>query len=455
MIKHCALSFKKHFLRNHVCRLLSASKNQPKSSLFISGERASDTFVAVVPYLDFDERFSNFALLEENIKRRGLNMDVAKMKDTWDFYSSWNSKKLKLQANLECIGKQLTDYLKMGEEKKADVEILERHKNLLKEDLIQVRKNVWSMEDNVICELLNIPNTLHAGAPETEVEMYKFDKENISKGFDHLFMGRKLDCVEYRNKLTCFLKNQAALLELAVPEFFTDCFSKEGFIRFSNPDFTRSVLAEGVGLPPCNSSELFLLEQTEGNNDHLFLCGGASLFPFCGFHAKQTLPKKSLPVKYIATGRRYIPLPDKLQGLYSANQSTCVQIFVATHSEEAIYCEFQSSVDKACQVYNTLGLNFKVIKQTPLSYKNWESLRASIQVFSPYHKDFIEVGHISLIDDYVSKRLRMCYTDKTDELFLRVVSGTIINVHSIIALCLERSNTDMFIPEVVRNYMIV
>lgn len=458
MITFCVQLFNKHNITKNylLCRFVSSIKKLPKSSLFVSGERAVETFVVVIPHLNFDEVFADMTKLEKNIARRGLNLNVIDMKDSWNFYNDWKAKGSKLKENLDEIGKQIKDCLDMddSENKRARFEILKRRSNLIKVDLQQVKKNVWSMDDNVISELLNIPNYLHPECPDKDEEIFQFHKENIVGAADHLVIGEKLDCVEYRNNVTCFLTKEAALFELAVQEFFIDNCLNKGFIRFSNPDFARSVLAEGVGLPPGDSSEMFLLEQTEGHN-RLHLCGGASLFPFCGFHAKHTVPRQSLPVRYITAGRRYTPSTDKQLGLYSLSQATCVQIFTATSSEEHMFLEFQTCVDKVVEIYGLLGLNFKVVKQAPKSYKNWECLRTSVLVYSPHLKDFIEVGSISVIDDYVSKRLRMCYNDKSNEMFLRVVTGTLVNTHVLLALCLERSNAEMFIPQPLKNYMLL
>lgn len=431
------------------------SSHKTHSSLLISGQRAEDTFVVVIPHLDFDQRFSNFAQLEENIKKRKLNFNVTEMKESWDFYKDWNDKKLKLQENFNESGKRLGKVLKLeeNEENIKERDKLERYRKILKDELNEVKKNVWSLEDTVLGELLSLPNNLHPNAPDKEEEMFLFDKENIEHSCNHLQVGVELDCLEYRTKQNYFLKNEAALFELAVADLFVKKCIEHGFMRFSNPDFTRSVLSEGVGLGADDASELYLLENTESNNDRLHLCGGASIFPFCGFHAKHAVPKHLLPVRYIAAGRRYSPVTGTLPGLYSVHQTTSVQAFVATFGEEELYNEFESCVQIFSDIFCDLGLKFKVVRQPPHLFKNWESLRVSLQVFSPHEQLFVEVGNISLVDDFISKRLRMYYIDKQEH-FLQVLSATVVNTQTLLALCLERSQGKLYIPDVVKNFMI-
>ncbi|KAG8267716.1 hypothetical protein J6590_044982 [Homalodisca vitripennis] len=435
-------------------QFFSSVKSFPKSSLLISGERASDTFVVVTPHLDFDERFADLPLLEDNIKRRRLDLCVPEMKDSWYFYKDWNEKRLQLQENLSGIGARISEVIKYedSKDKKIEMENLQRHKDLLREDLQNVKKNVWSLEDTVISDLLKLPNILHSSTPDNEEQLFIFDSENIEEKNNHLEVGVKLNMLEFRNKLTYFLKNRATLFELAVPELFFNHLVMKGFIRFSNPDFARSVLAEGVGIVPNDYSHLYLLANTEGNNDHLYLCGGASLFPFCGYHAKHSVPKQSLPLKYISSGRQYSPDIGSLPGLYSVNQSTSIQLFLATHSEDDIYRNFMCCVENLQDVFSILGLNFRIVNQPPYLLKSWESSRVSIQVFSPFHNVYVEVGSVSLIGDFISKRLRMCYSDKKVEPFLSVVSGS-INIQTLLALCLERSHNDLFVPSALSTYM--
>lgn len=434
--------------------LLRHSSHKTHSSLLISGQRAEDTFVVVIPHLDFDHRFNNFSQLEENIKRRKLNLNLNEMKESWDFYKDWNDKKLKLQENLNESGKRLKVLnLEDNEEKIKEKDKLERYRKIIKDELQDVKKNKWSLEDTVICELLSLPNNLHPKVPDTEETISSFDKENIEQSFSHLQVGVELNCLEYRNKQNYFLRNEAALFELAVADLFVNKCLEHGFIRFSNPDFTRSVLSEGVGLSADDASELYLLENTESNNDRLHLCGGASIFPFCGFHAKHSVPKHLLPVKYVAAGRRYTPVTGSLPGLYSVNQTTSVQAFVATFGEEELYNEFESCVAIFSSIFCSLGMKFKVVRQPPHLFKSWESLRVSFQVYSPHEKLFVEVGHISLVNDFISKRLKMCYVDK-NEGFLKVLSGTVVNTQILLALCLERSQNKLYVPDVVKDFMI-
>lgn len=435
--------------------LLRHSSHKTHSSLLISGQRAEDTFVVVIPHLDFDHRFNNFSQLDENIKRRKLNLNLTEMKESWDFYKDWNDKKLKLQENLNESGKRLSKVLNLedNEEKFKEKDKLERYRKIIKDELQDVKKNVWSLEDTVICELLSLPNNLHPQVPDTEEQISSFDKESIDQSFSHLQAGVELNCLEYRNRQNYFLRNEAALFELAVADLFVNKCLEHGFVRFSNPDFTRSVLSEGVGLSADDASELYLLENTESNNDRLHLCGGASIFPFCGFHAKHSVPKHLLPVKYVAAGRRYTPVTGSLPGLYSVNQTTSVQAFVATFGEEELYNEFESCVTIFSSIFCSLGMKFNVVRQPPHLFKNWESLRVSFQVYSPHEKLFVEVGHISLVNDFISKRLKMCYIDK-NEGFLKVLSGTVVNTQTLLALCLERSQNKLFVPDVVKDFMI-
>lgn len=431
------------------------------SALYVSNDKAREIYSVVVPYLDCEQRFKDLHTLEENLQKRGLNVNVNEIKELWEFYKQWaKSKEIletkRLQVTVEM---RKATKLKESETKEKEMKRLELQSKLLKEDLKDVNKTVWGIEEVVILQALGLPNDLHPNTPSEEVVMQESKQETeITEGKDHLIVGNDLNCVDYRNAVTCYLKNDAAQFELAVGSFFQDQFTSEMFIPFSNPDFAKSVLIEGASLLPLNPHDALLLKATDqGLHNTLHLAGGASLFSFCAFHAKRNVTSDSLPARYITVGRHYNPKPNNnLGGLYSIWQSHSAEVFIALHNDNIkMKSEFDKTLELLYQIYNTLGLNFRIVNQPAKLLQPWESLRSSIQVYSYTNETFIEVGHLSIIDDFISKRLRMGYLDKKKDKFLKLVSGTVVNIPVLLALCLERSNDRLFFPEVVNKFKIL
>lgn len=69
-----------------------------------------------------------------------------------------------------------------------------------------------------------------------------------------------------------------------------------------------------------------------------------------------------------------------------------------------------------------------------------ECLRLSIQMFSNFLNKYIEVGHISLYDTYLSKRLLLSYTENKQRMFPKIISGSFGNVTKILGCLLENNS---------------
>lgn len=438
-------------------RLLTQQYRQAyRSVLFVPGHKRMEIYSSVSPYIDFDEQLKDITQLEKNIICRQLNHDIHGLKSLWEFYKTWKEAKSRVEDNRVEVVTRVKEVNKWqdGDEKEKEIKRLSVLGKLLRDDLKSITQTVEGIEENVILRILLLPNKLHSETP-LKAEIIKEFKQKTFPGKNHLSVGINLDCVDYVNEKNYYLKNKAALFDLATIFYFTEYFVKKNFTHFSSCDFARNVLVEGVGLNPNNISDVFLLNETEGNNDKLFLTGSASLFPFCGFHAKQISYYDNFPLKYVTSGQIYSPVCSAhLKGLYSVWQSSSVQVFIGTDSESNMNSEFKNLLNHVIEAYANLNVDFRVVSQPPECLKPWESLKTSIQILSTYNNEYIEVGQITIIDDYISKRLRMSYEERKQERFLKVVSGNIVNSTSLLAVCLEQSKSDLYIPEVIAEHML-
>lgn len=427
-----------------------------RSVLFIPGHKRMEIYSAVTPYLDFDEQLKDIQKLEENMNRRQLNHDIHDLKSVWEFYKTWKEAKCKVEDNRIENATRIKEISKWqdGDEKDKEIKRLSVLGKLLRDDLKSITQAIEGIEENVILRVLSLPNKIHSDTP-LKAEVIKEFKQKTFSGKNHLNVGTDLGYLDYKNEKNYYLKNKAALFDLATLFYFTEHFVKKNFTHFSSCDFARNVLVEGVGLNANDTTNVFLLNETEGNNDKLYLSGSASLFPFCGFHSKQISDYKHLPVRYVASGQIYSPAcSTHLKGLYSVWQSSSVQVFIGTDSESNMNLEYKHLLSHLIEAYADLNLHIRIVSQPPECLKPWESLKTSIQILSTYHNEYIEVGHITIIDDYISKRLRMSFEERKQERFLKVVSGNIVNVASLLAICLEQSTNDLHIPEVIAEHML-
>src|SRR2546425_286488 len=153
--------------------------------------------------------------------------------------------------------------------------------------------------------LLNIPNI-----PDPEVPDGETDKDNVEIkrwgeprkfGFepkDHLSLGEHLDLIDIprATKLagsrTYILKNEGALLELAVLQYTLEYLRKQGFGPMIVPTLVRREAMVGTAYFPGGEEQAYTCEK-----DDLYLIGTSEV-PVTAYHSGEILEEKELPKLY-------------------------------------------------------------------------------------------------------------------------------------------------------------
>lgn len=429
------------------------------SSLFITGDKASESFSALTPHLDLDARFDNMDALSKNVALRGLKVDLKLLKSSWDHLQSVK----KFKASLEKERLMNTAKFKFAQSPRM-IEDIRAEGLKIRGKLKSASQEMWEAEKKAIIGGLSLPNDISPETPLTDEEkiVHEFEQKPDSRNCSpsHLEVSKKLGLVEYYDASYYFLKDEAAQFEMGISYLIMDKLRADGFIPMSNSDFGKSLTVEGVGLNPRDANSVFTLEKDSDMldpNARLHLVGGASLVSFCAYHAKSVTSSKNLPLRYVTMGRHYNPESnDGLQGLFSTWQSSAVETFVATVDSITAMEEFKTHMKIAIDLYESLGYHFRVQYLPPKNLKPWESLRASFQMYSRNLNCYIEVGSLSLCNDYISKRLLMCYGTKSNEPvgFMHIISGTVVSVPRLLGCVLEYDGENFKVPLNVMSQVI-
>lgn len=412
------------------------------SALYVTGDKANETFRVLTPYLDFDERICDKGELEENIKSRGLDTNITKVKKYWNFYKAIDDKKRILEATKDEISLQIRKLLEEPEKNARDLEKLKTHAKLVKDDLKNVKDYLYGVEAHAVENVLSLPNRLDSKTPrevQEVVHIFLEKKEQPSK--HHLEIAKDLQLIKFVNgKL--YLKNEAALLELALQNYCDNFLLQHKFVPFSNADFVRSVVVEGCGTDFRDKLEILTLEDKHGEKNHelsrLHLVGGASLYSFMAYYTKHFVLTTCLPLKHHALGRKYRPVVSKDSGFFDLEQETAIEIFIATMNN-GISSEklFEEVLSLLIGLYENLGYHFRLVYVAANKLKKHESLRVSVEMFSYHLQSYVEVANVSFYGDYLSKRLLFTYTEEKQRKFPCIISGTILSVHKLLGCILE------------------
>lgn len=431
--------------------LIKSTKKYCTSKLYIPYNRTSEIYVPVEPYVDLENILNNVKTLKDNITLRGLNgINLDKICDNWVKFVTARDELLDLNVEKQ----QLTEQLKKTKKDNSDeINRLQVSRSKVMTRLKILRDDISVLEKEVVIPSLSIPNRLHPECPLNEKKIL-FQHNNRTKsdnmyGIGHIEIGKALDCLDYKNAVIVYLKNEASLCEQATMSYFNESLEQLDFVSFCNSDLIKSVIVEGCGMDVYNGDKTFIL-----NEKNLHLVGGASLQSFCAFLTKQSVGGNKLPLKLYTAGRLYKPSNDD-GGLFSAVQSNVVELLIGSTDECKVKEQFDETLAVYKRLYDEIGLDYRIVYSPVSMLENFESLRAQVELYSVGRREYVAVGSLSLSGDFISKRLRIHWSSKNKQNFMHIVSGKIVDINILLGCLLELNVNKFTVPDCLKSYMIL
>ncbi|XP_043267619.1 serine--tRNA synthetase-like protein Slimp [Venturia canescens] len=450
------------------CRLPKNEVRSYTSALFIPGNKANKTFALLSPHLDFDKRFEDLEKLRKELELRGTKIDADELAKTWQFYRYIDTNRWALEHKRNEIAQSMKRLKKKkilsSEEEKEKIQLITQGK-VLKQELRIVKEALWEMEENVVVRALKLPNELHERTPPASPvilnQVGEKQEPEASEIKSHLAVGSSLGLIDYKNPLSCYLCDEAALFELAALSYAGKYLTEAEMIRVAGTDFAYSLLVEAAGFDHQDPLQTFLLRMNEehdpDNCNRLHLVGGATLISFLAMHTKQLINPSHLPVRYFATGRQYVPHAEgtATNGLFTICQSSVVHAFALVQDplSPEYMAQFELILATVTSLYNNLQVHYRTVMRSANELKPWESLRVSYEMWSPHLQEYVEIGHVSLCGRYLSKRLLIAYQTPTGRDFPAIISGTVLSVPRLLACLLEQDPKQFRIPTEIAQHM--
>ncbi len=318
--------------------------------------------------------------------------------------------------------------------------------------------------------LLQIPNVAAPEVPEGETdednvelrrvgELPKFDFDFK----DHLTLGEELDLVDIprATKLagsrTYILKNEAALLELAVLQHALSLVVARGFQPMIVPTLVRRRAMEGTAYFPGGEEQTYACER-----DDVFLVGTSEV-PVTAYHCDEILTEDELPKLYAGYStcyRREAGAGGRdAKGLYRIHQFNKVeQVVVCRNDEEESKKWHQAILANAEQVLQDLELPYRVVNVCGGDLGSGQVQKFDIETWMPSRDGYGETHSASRFYDYQARRLNMRYraNDGGKVRYCHTLNNTAIASPRILIPLLEVHQTaagGIRIPEVLRKYM--
>src|SRR5258708_4671275 len=245
----------------------------------------------------------------------------------------------------------------------------------LREQVGALEKDVKRVEADLHAALMTIPNMTHPDAPvgttgEDNKVLRQWGEPRVFDfpAKDHVALAQSLDLVDFEagaavaGQKFYYLKNEAALLELALVQYAMNTLVREGYTPVITPDVARVEVLEGIGFiprdPDPEKRQIYSLADTD-----LCLIATAEI-TLGGMHRDQIFDELQLPLKYVGLShcfRTEAGAPGRdTRGLYRVHQFTKVEMFAfcAPDQSESIHLELLRIEES---IFQGLGLPYHVI----------------------------------------------------------------------------------------------
>ncbi|MBP3960612.1 serine--tRNA ligase [Gemmata sp. G18] len=354
-------------------------------------------------------------------------------------------------------------------------------KQALKDQAAAIDKEVGVIDDelkiiegDLLLNLYQIPNMTHPDAPiggeaANKVVTQSGEPRTFDfKAKDHVALCESLDLADFEagtivaGQKFYFLKNEAALLEIALVQYAMQTAVKAGYTPVITPDLARVAVLEGIGFMPRDPNPETRQVYTVADTD-LCLVGTAEI-TLGGMHMGKVFDESELPKRYVGLSHCFRTEAGAAgrdtRGLYRVHQFTKVEMFAfcTPENSDAIHQEIRALEE---QIFNGLGLAFHVIDTATGDLGGPAYRKYDLEAWMPGRGEggaYGEITSTSNCTDFQARRLNIRYKGKgfKGTRFVHTLNGTAVACTRALVAILEnyqQADGSVVIPEALRPWV--
>jgi seryl-tRNA synthetase len=416
-----------------------------------------------------DKRFilENPELVQRNCDDRGMRADVTR-------FVQLETQCRGLQQEIEEYSRQANVVSKSIGQAKDEAERESR-----KEEGRRLREQKEAKQaeyDRIAAEAgaiyRSLPNMTHPDSPrggeDASRELRRGATQVVPLRFpvlDHVQLGEQHDLIDFEGGARIaghgfyFLRNEAALLELALQQYAVEMLVKEGFTLTVTPDLARGEILAGIGyIPRGPETQIYSVE-----NFDLNLVATAEI-TLGGLYAGQVIDADHLPLKLCGISHCFRTEAGAAgrasRGLYRVHQFTKVEMFAFTLPEQSedMHNYFR---DLECQIFDGLGIPYRVLDIASGDLGGPAYRKFDLEAWMPGRGDGGEYGEVtsaSNCTDYQARRLNIRYRVKGEKgtNFVHTLNGTAVAISRALIAILEncqQADGSIIVPEVLQKWV--
>ena len=343
---------------------------------------------------------------------------------------------------------------------------------LLKEQIAAVEQQLRSIEQELQQETARIPNLIHPDTPRGHDEAANKELRRVGEPprfdfapRDHIQLGHMLDLFDFDRGARVagpkfyYLRNEGALLELALTRYALDVLRRYDFQIMITPDIAHRDIAASLGYAPrgIEGSVYSIAEEDT------CLIATAEI-TLGGYYYNEILEADQLPLRLGGFShcfrREAGGAGQQHRGLYRVHQFSKVEMFLFCRPEqsEELHEELVRIEEEICA---GLGLAYRVVDVCSGDLGAPAYRKFDIEVWMPGRGDGGEWGEVtsaSNCTDYQARRLgvRLRERGRRGTRYVHMLNGTALAVPRIIIALLEnhqRADGSVAIPATLQPYV--
>lgn len=351
----------------------------------------------------------------------------------------------------------------------------------------QLKRKIQALnEDLSIVEMslleagLGVPNVTHPmspiGSEKANVEVERFGPAIHNTAFhlrDHLELGKALEILDFEagakvaGSQSYYLKNQGALLEIALVQYAIKVCLARGFKLVLPPDMAYSWYVRACGFSPRVAGGALPIytvhpaEERDNTCDSTVALVGTAEIPLAGLYAGRILREEDLPIKMVGYGHCFRPEVGhhgaESRGLFRVHQFSKVEMFCVTREGDS-QGAFDEIVEIQKEILGALGLPCRVLNMATEELGASAHCKYDMEAWFPAGQRWGELTSASNCTDYQSRRLAIKYRGaEARNRFAHTLNGTACAVPRVIQAILEthqRADGTVAIPPVLHPHML-
>ena len=387
----------------------------------------------------------NIKILEKNINRRGLDVDL-------DILIKLNEERKSARFDAE---KKRSEQKEMGKQiansSKDEKEELLKQASALSEEVKSLFEVVEKKDQDFFDLWIKLPNLISETSPDgkTDADNKEIKQvgtiNDISSPKSHIEIGEELGLIDVQKAAEVsgsrfsYLFGDLVKIEFSLVSWALNKLSDKGFTPTVPPVLVRENALYGTGFFPDDAEQVY-----EIPNDELFLVGTSEV-PLAALHSNEIVDIDNLPVRYAGFStcfRREAGTYGKdTSGIFRVHQFDKVEMFSFCNPENSLdEHEFILSVEE--ELLQELEIPYRVVDVCAGDLGASASKKYDIEAWIPSQNTYREVTSCSNTTDFQARRLNISTKDNDSTKTIHTLNGTAIAVGRILIALIENNQTE-------------